>query len=95
MEYLDKQIKFHSDKIKELKIKKANLIIQENKVKNNRGETELGKSLEDRRLELRLTIKELCLLSDISPPAYRAIITGSSTPRQKTINRIKGALDCE
>jgi hypothetical protein len=85
IEYLERQLE-------STKAQRANLIIDLKKIKNRKDKCDLGIELEDERLNLGLSIKDLCLLASISEPAYRSLIRGKSNPRKKTLSRIKTVL---
>jgi len=86
------KIEFHKDMISQLKVDQYELIKQLKRIKSNRGACKLGYELEGKRIDLGYSIKDLCILADITSPAYRAIITGKCKPRKKTIGRINKAL---
>lgn len=90
---LDSVIKFHKTMIDLATEEKNRLYLFLRKQKENKGLCSVGIALEDQRIELGLTAKDLCIIANISPPAYRAIIKGKCKPRERTLKRIRKALD--
>ena len=89
---LNNVINFHQKMIEIATEDKNKLYLFLRKQKENKALCSLGISLEDQRIELGLTAKDLCIIANISPPAYRAIIKGKCKPREKTLKRIRKAL---
>ena len=89
----ENQINFLEMQMSSAKELKANLEIDLKRIKACEGLPPLGVELEEKRIKLGLQKRELCKLSNISEPAYRSLIKGTSQPREKTLKNVREVLE--
>lgn len=83
-----KQVRVLKAQLKKHGVKPFDRVESIPKILQNRGECEIGLSIERHRIKHRLKVKEICEKAGISDTSYRNIIKGRNEPRKRTLEAL-------